>query len=421
MCDIITGADHAQVVISCEPQQETAHSNTFDEIKAMQTGRYLSAGEAAWRIMGFHITSIYPAVSGLPVHTQGSLRHRQYHRKDGSESSMTDLERYFVRPEGSFVDTRGVQQMFKDLTYVEYYETFWHKRVNNGEPVPNRAHLTRDMRSPDVFQYYAIQRGVASRHVARIHRVLPTAGEAYYIGLLLRRRPASSWEDLRTVDGELHATFQEAAIAAGIFENANEAELALREAVKELVTPAQLRKLFTHLLMADCCEAPLKVWAELSDRLSDDYYYYECDEDRARATDLALQNIGETLDESGRQLSDFGLPTPARYDRLLTAEVRLYAPHPEELAGQVDEAYAQFNAGQRVVFDALTEALQLRQGAAFFVAGGAGRGKTFLINALCDWVRSRSEIAIPTASSAAAATLYPGGRTTHSTFKVGAK
>ncbi|KAJ7903991.1 DNA helicase Pif1 like protein, partial [Mycena leptocephala] len=53
-----------------------------------------------------------------------------------------------------------------------------------------------------------------------------------------------------------------------------------------------------------------------------------------------------------------------------------------------------------------------------FVDGKAGRGKTILVNTLCDKVRSLGKIVIPTATSAFAAQLYPGGRTTHSAFKV---
>ncbi|KAF8141784.1 hypothetical protein EV363DRAFT_1144330, partial [Boletus edulis] len=53
-----------------------------------------------------------------------------------------------------------------------------------------------------------------------------------------------------------------------------------------------------------------------------------------------------------------------------------------------------------------------------FIDGKAGRSKTFLINAVCDKLRSLSRIVLPTTSSAFAAQLYSGGRTTHSMFKV---
>ena len=53
-----------------------------------------------------------------------------------------------------------------------------------------------------------------------------------------------------------------------------------------------------------------------------------------------------------------------------------------------------------------------------FIDGKAGVGKTFLINAMCDKLRSINTITLPTATSTYAAQLYCGGRTTHSTFKM---
>ena len=54
-----------------------------------------------------------------------------------------------------------------------------------------------------------------------------------------------------------------------------------------------------------------------------------------------------------------------------------------------------------------------------FIDDKAGRGKDFLINAICDKVRSLERIVIPMTTAAFAAQLYPDpGCTTHSTFKV---
>jgi hypothetical protein len=55
-----------------------------------------------------------------------------------------------------------------------------------------------------------------------------------------------------------------------------------------------------------------------------------------------------------------------------------------------------------------------------FIDGKAGSGKMFLVNAICDMLRSKELILLATATSAFAAQLYPGGRTTHSTLKVSA-
>ena len=53
-----------------------------------------------------------------------------------------------------------------------------------------------------------------------------------------------------------------------------------------------------------------------------------------------------------------------------------------------------------------------------FIDGKAGQGKTFLVCAIIDRIRSMGQIALPTATAAFAAQLYPGGQTTHSAFKV---
>ena len=53
-----------------------------------------------------------------------------------------------------------------------------------------------------------------------------------------------------------------------------------------------------------------------------------------------------------------------------------------------------------------------------FISGGAGRGKSFVIEAALDLLQSKGLIAIATATSAFAAQIYPGGKTAHSVFKV---
>ena len=47
-----------------------------------------------------------------------------------------------------------------------------------------------------------------------------------------------------------------------------------------------------------------------------------------------------------------------------------------------------------------------------------GRGKTFLLNAVVNYVRGLGHIALCCASSGFAAALYPGGRTAHNLFKI---
>jgi hypothetical protein len=240
----------------------------------------------------------------------------------------------------------------------------------------------------------------------------------FYIRHLLLYHPARSWELLRTINLILYKTFQDAAIAAGLFVTENEGELAMVEAVKGLATPYQLRVLFSHILLNGCCETPRPVWDRFTDQMSDDFYYRAAEEDREQAVDLCLQSLADYLDEGGKRLSDYGLPEPRSFSRIIDQEVELYGSNRIELANECDAAYERMNAGQRTIFNVVTRAVENDESGPFFIAGGAGRGKTFLVEALCAWVRSRGRIAIPTATSGCAATLYKGGRTTHSAFKV---
>ena len=54
------------------------------------------------------------------------------------------------------------------------------------------------------------------------------------------------------------------------------------------------------------------------------------------------------------------------------------------------------------------------EGRVFFVDGPGGTGKTFLYRALL----AQKNIAVATATSGVAASIMPGGRTTHSRFKI---
>jgi len=70
-----------------------------DEIKDYINGRYLSAPEAAWRILGFDITSKEPSVTCLPIHLPGQNRTQFHQGRNSVTSTASDLIRYFYRPQ----------------------------------------------------------------------------------------------------------------------------------------------------------------------------------------------------------------------------------------------------------------------------------------------------------------------------------
>jgi hypothetical protein len=103
------GPDHTGFHI---PQH---HDQPVDEIKDYIDGRYLSAHEAAWRILGFHITSKTPSVTSLPVHLSDQNVPRYSGRSTTDHQNASLLLRYFNRPDAP---------EFTTLTYCEYFKQF---------------------------------------------------------------------------------------------------------------------------------------------------------------------------------------------------------------------------------------------------------------------------------------------------------
>jgi len=76
------------------------------------------------------------------------------------------------------------------------------------------------------------------------------------------------------------------------------------------------------------------------------------------------------------------------------------------------------NAKQMAGYEEILDHVLKNKGQVFFVDGPGGTGKTYLYKALIAKVRSMDLIVVATATSGIAASIMPGGRTTHSRFKI---
>jgi len=98
----------------------------IDEIADYWDARYLSAGEAAWHILGFHVTK--RSCCHIPSYPPGRIVFTpsvSMQKKDNTESTLSLLNQYFQCPIGLFTDaSSGIQRDFSDLTYVEYFTLF---------------------------------------------------------------------------------------------------------------------------------------------------------------------------------------------------------------------------------------------------------------------------------------------------------
>ena len=350
----------------------------------------------------------------MPIHLPDSTHHQRYHHSVSSPT-LSNLEHYFARPEGTFLDGTNPRD-FKSLSYTEYFSHFRLQKFNEAnieKPGYFLEHLT-DKGAP---MMHVVQRDPLRPHLSRLQSVHVSRGELFYLRSLLLSRPGTSWEDLRTIDETVHPSFQAACIALGLFIDKDEAQICMQEAVDTLRTPQQLRILFIHLLTNSCVNTPLELWNEFRSKISEDLTLVAIG-DVKQGYNEALIQIGSLLQGHGKQLSDYGLPQPLTRDNEAEWELRRWSRQVETFKRQVDVGLSVFNPEQRNIFSRVHHAILNNEPLLMFVDGKAGRGKTFLVNTLCAWVRSVGKIALPTATSAFAAQLYPGGQTTHSTFGV---
>lgn len=162
---------------------------------------------------------------------------------------------------------------------------------------------------------------------------------------------------------------------------------------------------------------PLSLWDALQEHLAYDFILQN-NNIVDLGINLALDDIGHSLEEYGKRLSDFGLPEATIHTREVMHELLRWGPAASTLGMRAATTIQMFNPDQLAIYNCVLSAITEHRPLCIFIDGKAGRGKTTLVNALCDKVRSMGHIVIPTATAAFAAQLYPGGRTTHSAFKV---
>ncbi|XP_022019109.1 uncharacterized protein LOC110919137 [Helianthus annuus] len=269
------GPDMATVVVSGDTSS-TIKEKPKDEIKEYYDCRYISACEASWRIFSNEVHYRYPAVMRLPFHLPG-----QENVVYGADDDIDNvLSKPFVAS-SIFMQWMKLNEINKDarkLTYVEFPSKFvWILKDRCWQDTTDKVKGPR------------------------------------------------SFEEIRTVNGQLFPTFRDACYAMGLLDDDNEYVEAIKEA--SLVLPEHQIK------------------------------------------NLTLLKIENYLISNGSSLRRFvTMPYPDD-DSLRDASNRLIN---EELSHDLDEVQAEFNRlhqsltdEQRAVFDEKMEAVVGRKGGLF--------------------------------------------------------
>ena len=136
----------------------------------------------------------------------------------------------------------------------------------------------------------------------------------------------------------------------------------------------------------------------------------------------ALEEISHYLEDSGRSLTDFGLPVPILRSPEVSSELEAFTGREEELQSCTNDMVNRMDEDQITIFQTLYDIVILNEDdrhhmmTTFFIDGKPGRGKTFVADALATRLRSEGHIVLTVATSALAATLYERGCTARSLF-----
>ena len=255
----------------------------------------------------------------------------------------------------------------------------------------------------------------------------PTAGERFHLRMLLMIvKGATSFDALKTVDGEICETFHDTCLKRGLLEDDGEWEICLRDAA-DIQTGSQLRRLFATLLLFCTPTQPHILWITFRDKICDDLRHRLFELGRTtiiqnNVYDFVLHLLNDILQDSGHTLSDFPtMPRPSSnwsntLHNCLIVQQTNYDSNYE--ATTAHELTSTLNDDQRHAFDKIWQSIIHNQGKTFFLDGFGGCGKTYLYQAICHAVRAEGIIILCVASTGLACLLLPGGQTAHSMFKI---
>ena len=403
---VYKGHDRASVMI--QQQQANTSDNgaqPVDEISSYLDARYVSASEGCWRLFSFPLHREFPAHQRLALHLEGE---QTVHFNEDD-------------------DPATVASRAHETTLTAWFQ------FNSTNPTA-RTVLYPDFPEQYVFvqrtrRWKIRERGFGGT-IGRVYNVSPRDVEKYHLRMLLYHVPgATSFLELRTVDGEEMPSFQAACRRRGLLAGQEEWYRCLEQATVYQM-PGALRRLFATIIAFCNPEDPYALWMRYRDAMIEDFLHAErhaLQDFELLPTDIiygrALLDIESVLAGLSRSLLEFdGFVLPENIDQA-NNEPLIIRMH-RQLAARLERQPVRqlnFNDDQQSVFDAVMIALNDTTADTprlHFVNGSGGCGTTYLFNAIMETVRRDGGIAIAVASSGTAALLLDGGRTAHSTFKI---
>ncbi|XP_029152436.1 uncharacterized protein [Arachis hypogaea] len=374
---------------------EVHRSSNYDEVQQFINAGWIATPEACWRIFRFNLYRMYPSVERLQVHLPNQHQVSFYEHQTISKIVNNDYLSRTMLTE-LFALNQADDQQSRHLLYRKIPECYsWHIKEKEWR-----------------------RRRSQKRSIGRIYTVSPTEGEKFYLRILLSNvRGPTGWDDLLTVDGVQYSSFKQSAQHRGLLESDSSIRSCLVEA-SILRMPCALRKLFATILIF--CEPTdvRSLWDEFLSCMVDDYASTSTTTCNGLTNHL-LRDLNDILLQHGKHIAQYDLSALTSDNdndnfmpRIIQEEMSIEVPQ-EDLC-----SIERLNHDQSTAFRCIMNTVDQRESGVFFIDGPGGVGKTFLYRAIIADLRRKGHILLVTASSGIAATLLPGGRTSHSRFKI---
>ena len=404
-------------------EQHEENPPRHDEIEAHLIARYLSTNEAFWRLFNFELSKRHPPVQRLAVHLENGERvvfTEENAERVASDPPKTTLTAFFKlvrqgQPKRDGSGWTGPDGFAATLIYSDVPKFYtWDESAR----VWNRRRQGFHVAGHDGV--------METQFIGRVFTVHPRNFECYFLRMLLHVvRGPTCFDDLKTVNGEVCATYREACTRLGLLEDDAHWDSALTEA--SIGRKArQLRNLFATMIVFCELSNPLELWEKHKASFAEDILNrqrqlnpnIELNEQMFNEALLRIEN--KVMYLGGRPLNEYELPAVRRDQdtavaTLLTEEMNYDI---RELTDRVNEAVPNLTGEQSEVYHEVLESVESNRGKMFFLDAPGGTGKTHLMNLILAMIRSGNNIAIAVASTGIGATLLDGGRTAHAVFKL---
>ncbi|KAB2620831.1 hypothetical protein D8674_036512 [Pyrus ussuriensis x Pyrus communis] len=238
--------------------------------------------------------------------------------------------------------------------------------------------------------------------IGRIAYVHPASGELYYLRMLLNlKKGALNFDDIKTVNGVVHSSYQAACKSLGLLGDDKEWLDALSTAT-HVASSSQLRQLFVTIILFCDVANPEVLFNAHWKNMYDDILY------KLRKTlaipdmivpenelkNSVLFELELLFNNASTSLEKHHLPMPDEQkmleikNKLLREELNYNC---EELSKKHQILKSQLNKDQKYVYDCVIDVVNRKKQGLFFVYGHGGTGKTFL----WDTIITHSRFKIP--------------------------